>query len=151
MLVDLDFYRPSVAAYLGVAEPPSVVDYFEGKKTLREVTVRPDLPDLLLIANERVSRRGAEFLTSPRTDEMISRGLNEFGARIMVFDISPVLGCDDTIAFLPKVDCALMVAASGGTRESELKDALRLIGPKKLIGTVLNKAPAGSAPTSYYY
>lgn len=151
MLVDLDFYRPSVAKYLGLKEAPSILDYFEGAKDLADVIVRPDLPDTLLAANERLSRRGAEHLTSARADALIQRGLGEFGARIMIFDLSPVLGCDDAIAFLPKVDCALMIAASGNTRSSDLKDAMRLIGKTNLLGTVLNKAPAGLGPNNYYY
>jgi Mrp family chromosome partitioning ATPase len=151
MLVDLDFYRPSIARYLGLNEPPSVLDYFEGSKTLHEVTLRPDLPDVLLVANERVSRRGAEFLTSPRADELIDRGLNEFNSRVIIFDISPLLGCDDAISFLPKVDCVLMVAASGSTRISEIKDAQRLLGKTNVVGSVLNKAPAALAQRNYYY
>jgi hypothetical protein len=151
LLVDLDFYRPSLAAYLGVREAPSALDFFEGKAALKDVVVRPDLPDVLLAANERVSRRGAEHLTSAKADELISRGLGEFGAKIMIFDISPILGCDDAIAFLPKVDCALMIAASGSTRAGDLKDAIRLVGEKKMLGTVLNKAPAASVAKNYYY
>jgi Mrp family chromosome partitioning ATPase len=154
MLVDLDFYRPSVARYLGIAEPPSVVDFFEGTKSLRDVTVRPDLPDMLLVLNERVSRHGAEHLTSAKADELIEKAAGEFAARVVIFDMSPLLGCDDTIAFLPKVDCALMVAASGGTRVQELKEAQRLVGKTRLIGTVLNKAPRampGQSGDYYYY
>lgn len=151
LLVDLDFYRPSVAAYLGIREAPSILDFFEGKAGLKDVILRPDLPDVLLAANERVSRRGAEHLTSAKADELIARGVSEFGAKVMIFDISPVLGCDDAIAFLPKVDCALMIAASGSTRASDLKDAIRLVGEEKIIGTVLNKAPSESAAKNYYY
>lgn len=149
-LVDLDFYRPSVARYLGLREIPSVIDFFEGKKDLREVVVRPDLPDMLLIGNERVSRRGAEHLTSARADEMIERTLGEFGARVMIFDISPLLGCDDAIAFLPKVDAVLLIAASGETRASEVKEARRLLGKTPIVGTVLNKARSGTQ-SNYYY
>lgn len=151
MLVDLDFYRPSIARYLGLKEPPSVLDYFEGRKSLREVTIRPDLPDLLLAANERVSRRGAEYLTSERMDELIERGLNEFNARVIIFDISPLLGCDDAIAFLPKADCVLMVAASGNTRIAEMKEARRLLSKTRVIGSILNKAPAAFSQRGYYY
>lgn len=149
-LADFDFYRPSIARYLGLKEPPSIVDYFEGKKRLEDVIVRPDLPDILLLANERVSRRGAEHLTSARVDEMMDRCLNEFGARIMVFDISPLLGCDDAIAFLPKVDCVLLIAASGETRVHDIKEARRLLGKTPIIGTVLNKARMAAAPYYYY-
>ena len=150
-LVDLDFYRPSIARYLGLKEFPSSLDYFEGKKRLDEVTVRPDLTDILLIANERVTRRGAEYLTSEKADHLIETATQDYGSRAVVFDMSPLLGCDDSIAFLPKVDCALLVVSSGETRVRELKDAQRILNGVNIIGTVLNKAPNLLAPSRYYY
>ncbi len=149
-LVDLDFYRPSIARYLGLKEFPSVLDFFEGKRTLEEVTVRPDLPDVLVIANERVTRRGAEYLTSERVDHLIEKTTVDFGSRVVIFDMSPLLGCDDSIAFIPKVDCVLLIAASGETRVQELKEARRILSGVNIIGTVLNKAPAAFAPNQYY-
>ncbi|MEZ5893843.1 MAG: CpsD/CapB family tyrosine-protein kinase [Parvularculaceae bacterium] len=149
-LIDLDFYRPSVARYLGVKDAPSVLDFFEGKRELKDVAVRPGLSDVVLIANERVTRRGAEHLTSPRADQLIKGTINDFGSRVVIFDMSPILGCDDTIAFLPKVDCALLVAASGDTRTDDLKEARRILGSTNIIGTVLNKAPAAFMPNQYY-
>lgn len=150
-LVDLDFYRPRVANYLGVADAPSILDYFEGASSLADVTVKPDLPDVLLIANERVSRKGAEHLTSAKADELIARAVNDYGSRIVVFDMSPMLGCDDTIAFLPKVDCVLLVVASGQSREPEIKEAMRLLKGVNVVGTVLNKAPPEAMIGQQYY
>ena len=150
MLVDLDFYRPSVARYLGVKEFPSVLDYFEGQRTLDEVTLRPDVSDMLLIANERVTRRGAEHLTSDRADLLIKTATEDYGSKIVIFDMSPALGCDDSIAFLPKVDCALVIAASGQTRTHELKETRRILGKTNILGTVLNKSPASMMPNQYY-
>ncbi len=150
MLVDLDFYRPSVARYLGLKEFPSVLDYFEGKRSLDEVTMRPDVSDMLLIANERVTRRGAEHLTSDKADQLIKTATEDYGSQIVIFDMSPALGCDDSIAFLPKVDCALLIAASGQTRVHELKEARRILGDTKILGTVLNKSPASMMPNQYY-
>lgn len=149
-LVDLDFYRPRIAKYLGISDPPSVVDYFEGKKSLEAVTVRPDLTDMLLIANERVSRRGGELLASNKSDELVQTAIQDFGSRVVIFDMSPLLGCDDTIAFLPKVDCALVVASSGETRSRDLKEAIRVLGDTPIIGSVLNKAPTTLSPNPYY-
>ncbi len=149
-LVDLDFYRPSVARYLGLKEFPSVLDYFEGKCDVRDVAVRPGLSDVVLIANERVTRRGAEHLTSARTDKLIDTAVNDFGSRVVIFDMSPLLGCDDTIAFLPKVDCALLVASSGDTRVDDLKEARRILAKTNILGTVLNKAPSAFMPNQYY-
>ena len=149
-LVDLDFYRPSVARYLGLKEPPSVLDYFEGQKSLEDVTLQPDLPGTLVIANERVSRRGAEHLTSPQIDQLIDTSVNRYGSRVVIFDMSPILGCDDTLAFLPKVDCVLLVAASGQTRVPELKEAQRILESANVVGTVLNKAPSSLVANPYY-
>ncbi|HBK93254.1 MAG TPA: protein tyrosine kinase [Parvularcula sp.] len=150
-LVDLDFYRPRVAEYLGVRNAPSILDYFEGAASLSDVTVKPDLPDVLLIANERVSRRGAEHLTSAKADELIARTINDFGSRIVIFDMSPMLGCDDTIAFLPKVDCVLLVVASGQSREPEIRESIRLLNGVNVVGTVLNKAPPEAMIGAQYY
>lgn len=150
-LVDLDFYRPRVAKYLGISAPPSILDYFEGKKTLADVTVKPDLPDLLLIANERVTRRGAQHLTSTRMDDLIETATRTYDSKVVIFDMSPVLGCDDTIAFLPKVDCALVVASSGETRIRDLRETQRILGPDKILGSVLNKAPNMLPSETFYY
>lgn len=149
-LVDLDFYRPSVARYLGIQDYPSLLDYFEGRKSIEEVTLRTNFPSVLLLANERVSRRGTEFLTSENATTMIRKTAGEFGSRIVVFDLPPLLGCDDTIAFIPKVDCVLLIAASGQTRVPELKEAKRLLNGVNIVGTVLNKAPATLMQSQYY-
>ncbi|HNS88326.1 MAG TPA: hypothetical protein PKH09_15595, partial [Parvularculaceae bacterium] len=93
----------------------------------------------------------AEFLTSPRADELIARTVNEYASRVVIFDMSPLLGCDDTIAFLPKVDCVLLVAASGTTRVPELKEAQRLLAKTNVVGTLLNKAPRSSLVGGQYY
>ncbi len=150
-LVDLDFYRPRIAQYLGIKEPPSVVDFFEGSQSLHDVTLKPDLPDVLVIANERVSRRGSEFLSSGKADELIQKTVNDYGSRVVIFDMSPFLGCDDTIAFLPKIDCALLVVASGQTRVPEFRETLRLLEHTNVVGTVLNKAPPSSLVGAQYY
>ncbi|MHA7870865.1 MAG: CpsD/CapB family tyrosine-protein kinase [Hyphococcus sp.] len=150
LLIDLDFYRPSVARYLGIKDFPSVLDYFEGKRTLEDVTLRPDLSDMLLIANERVTRRGAEHLSSERADNLIDTAVNDYGSKVVIFDMSPLLGCDDSIAFLPKVDCVLLIAASGDTRVHDLKEARRILGQTNILGTVLNKSPASMMPNQYY-
>ena len=151
LLVDVDFYRPSVARYLGIEEPPSVLDYFENNADFHSVIGRPDtVPNLMVAPNERVTRRGSEYLGSDRSNELVKTALGESGASLVIFDISPILGCDDTLAFLPYIDCVLVVASSGQTRVGELKEAKRLLGKTNIIGTVLNKTPTMFMPNMYY-
>ena len=81
---------------------------------------------------------------------MIDQTVNQYQSRIVVFDMSPLLGCDDTLAFLPKVDCVLLVSASGQTKISDLKEAQRILKGSEMLGTLLNKAPAAFMPNKYY-
>lgn len=150
-LIDFDFYRPSVARYLGVETPGSILDYFEDDLTIEECTRRTDFQDLLLLANERVSRRGAEFFASPKTENLFHKAENDYGSRVVVIDTSPILGCDDTLALLPHVDCVLLVAASGQTKSQDLIESKRLLKNSNVVGTILNMAPASSVNSGYYY
>ena len=127
-----------------------MLDFFEGKRELHDVARRPDLTDVVVVANERVTRRGAEHLSTGPAATVIYTAVKSFASRVVIFDMSPLLGCDDTIAFLPKVDCVLLVAASGDTRTDELKEARRILGGANILGTVLNKAPAAFMPNQYY-
>ena len=150
-LADFDLYRPSVSRYLGLENPGSVLDFFEGEAPLDATVRRTDLPNLLLMPNERVSRRGSEFFASSAVTALFDRAIQAYQSRILVMDTSPILGCDDTIALLPQVDCVLLVAASGQTRADELVEAKRLLKNANIVGTVLNKAPAVSTGSNYYY
>ena len=149
-LVDLDFYRPSVSRYFGFEDAPSILDYFEEKSSLDAVTIKTDIENLNVIPNERVTRRGAEHLTSDKFDALVNTAVHQYGSQVVIFDMSPLLGCDDTIAVLPKVDCVLLVAASGGTRASDLKETVRLVPSEKVVGTILNKAPSSMMANPYY-
>ncbi|MBY0422418.1 MAG: hypothetical protein K2Q06_08950, partial [Parvularculaceae bacterium] len=65
--------------------------------------------------------------------------------------MSPLLGCDDAIAFLPRVDCVLFVVASGETKVADVKEARRLLGKTRSLGTVLNKSRTFGADEYYRY
>ncbi len=150
-LLDFDFYRPSVARYLGVDSPGSILDYFEEDKPVASIARRTDIPGLVLMANERVSRRGAEFISSEKTNQLFNICADGIGSRITVIDTSPILGCDDTIALLPSVDCVLLVAASGQTKSADLIESKRLLRNTNVAGTILNMAPTSSVGSGYYY
>ena len=64
-------------------------------------------------------------------------------------DLPPILSTDDVMAFLPLVDCVLMVVANGMSTKSEIEESARLLSTSHLLGTVLNKSE--SATKGYYY
>ena len=71
------------------------------------------------------------------------------GRQIIIFDLPPMLASDDFLAFLPQVDCALLVASAGESTVQDIAECERLIDPEKFLGCVLNKVSA--AETAYHY
>jgi Mrp family chromosome partitioning ATPase len=76
---------------------------------------------------------------------------SRYPERIVLYDLPPVLVADDAIAFLRHVDACLLVIEDGATAKGDLIQALELLPPAKLLGTVLNKAKDGATAHYYYY
>jgi Mrp family chromosome partitioning ATPase len=74
---------------------------------------------------------------------------------ICIIDMPPVLVVDDILLIAQHLDGVLMVVEEGKTRRSELREALRMLHPIPLVGTVLNKSVFGGVrrdfDPSYYY
>jgi Mrp family chromosome partitioning ATPase len=59
---------------------------------------------------------------------------------MMIFDLPPMMACDDMMAFAPHVDCVLLLAAAEGTKMDDLDRCEReLAGATNVLGIVLNK------------
>ncbi len=69
-------------------------------------------------------------------------------ARIVVYDMPPLLAADDMLAFEPIVDSILLVVAEGTTRRTDTMKAFELLESSNVIGTVLNRSDERTA--AYY-
>lgn len=149
LLVDFDLRRPKVGTYLGISMEKSINDLIEDKAELQDVLVNPEIPRLVLLPAKNPVKKSAEALSSRKIADLIKSLRERYESRIVIFDLPPVLVADDAIVLLPHIDCVLMVVANGMSTRREIDDSIRLIPPKKLIGTILNKAEI--EPVSYYY
>ena len=61
-------------------------------------------------------------------------------ARIIIFDLPPLLQFDDVLAFSPYVDAALLVVEEGATTDTQLRRSHELLQEVNLCGVVLNKS-----------
>lgn len=69
---------------------------------------------------------------------------------VVIFDLPPMLANDDVAAFLPNVDCAILVVAAEQTTRAEVDLCERELSQKtNLLGVVLNKCRY--APEKYGY
>ena len=99
------------------------------------------------------ARRGAcaavsELLGAEPARVLVEELKTRYADRMVLFDLPPLLGADDTLAFLPRVDAVLLVVAEGFTRAEHLTRALELLKDKPIVGTVLNRSRGGA--DAYY-
>ena len=141
LLVDFDLRHPSVARRLGIPADPGVEECLTGGRPIGEVFVRLAGYDRLMIlpAGSPVIH-SSELIASEPTRRLVQELKTRYTDRIVIFDLPPLLGADDALAFLPEVDAALLVASEGHTREEHLMRGLELLKNKPIVGTVLNRS-----------
>jgi Mrp family chromosome partitioning ATPase len=139
LLVDFDLRKPSVARRFGFEPEYGVDDCLHGRIGIAGALVAPSGYDkLVLLPARQPQQRSSELLTSERAVKLVKEIKDRYSNRIVLFDLPPVLGADDALAFTPLVDCALMVVGASHTRRDDLARSLEIMHKIPIIGTVLN-------------
>lgn len=152
-LVDLDLRRGSVATTFGLQPTAGTTEYLLGQA--------PDLASLSwgiagqkLIVYPAVGRmiRSSEILARKEFSDLVTAFDDARDAAAMgIFDLPPAFANDDAIVAVEQLDGYLLVVQDGVTTAKQVKDAIRLLGKDKLIGTVLNHFIRGLAIDDYGY
>ncbi|MEM1144612.1 MAG: exopolysaccharide biosynthesis protein, partial [Pseudomonadota bacterium] len=66
--------------------------------------------------------------------------IDRYPDRLIIFDLPPLLCNDDAMAFVPGVDCCLLVVEDSVTTPEQLERSRTLLRHTNLLGTVLNKS-----------
>jgi Mrp family chromosome partitioning ATPase len=140
VLLDLDLRIPSLSRVLGVRGTAGMVDFLTGQCSLDALLQRV-APNLVVGAGSQPFPDSAELLQEPSTGAALDGLRKLLAPDVILYDLPPALACDDVIAFLPQVDCVLLVAAGGITSAKEIRECERLLsGQAPLLGCILNKA-----------
>ncbi|MCU7886446.1 MAG: CpsD/CapB family tyrosine-protein kinase [Candidatus Thiodiazotropha sp. (ex Lucinoma annulata)] len=150
LLVDMDLRRPSIQSYFFMGEQPGISEYLTEGVELSEILFNPGLERLVILPGNKPFSNSSEMLSSPKMVQLVEELKNRYPNRIVIFDMPPLLSCDDMIAFSPYIDAIMLVVEEGGTRKDELKRAYELIENTNVIGTVLNKSKDKSSSYGYY-
>jgi capsular exopolysaccharide synthesis family protein len=149
LLADLDLHHPSVHRCFELAPVLGLNDHLADGAAIEDVLINPGVQRLVLAPTTRATESSSELLGSERAHALVQELAQRYPARIVVYDLPPVLAADDALAFLPNVDAVLLVMRDGKTLQRDLSRTLELIGTKPLLGTVLNRADTKDLP--YYY
>lgn len=150
VLMDMDLRLSSVGKTLGIKNVDSARWFLSGDILPDEFFHRVG-PNLALGLNERRIRDSAELILDQSTGDALARMRRMLQPDVEIYDLPPLLACDDVMGFLPQVDCILLVIGGGMTRTEEIVECERVLKDQtQLLGVLLNKAEDPD-PTQYGY
>ncbi len=150
LLVDLDLRHPNVHKCLGLKPEFGVGDVLSGSAALDETLLFTGVSDFYVLPGKVNYENSSELLTSNNMSHLLDQINSLHKDMVVVFDMPPVLGCDDVPAVSPIMKACLMVIEEGRTTRVELDEAVGKIRDVEIIGYVLNKSSDLSAAKYYY-
>jgi Mrp family chromosome partitioning ATPase len=139
LLVDFDLRRPSVHQRFGIRPEIGVEQCLRGEAKVADALINPQgYRKLLLLPAREPVANSSDLLSSEAARQFIVDVKEPSRNRIILFDLPPVLGADDALAFVPQVDAALVVVGEGHTRREDLLRCFEILRDVPIIGTVLN-------------
>jgi protein-tyrosine kinase len=150
VLVDLDLKKSAMAHVLGAQAKSSIGLYLQGQGEAEECFIEVT-QNLSVGINSTDVTLSAEALQSQKSNDLLLKVKECLRPDIVIFDLPPMLSSDDAIAFLPRVDCSILVVASGTTIPNEIAECERQVETTgNFLGVVLNKCPGSLAEYGGY-
>jgi len=141
LLVDANLRHPSIHETFGLDDCPGLADYLLDDQPVEDLLVHPGIGRFVLLPGGRAISNSTEILTSPKMVALVEEFKHRYPARIIIFDLPPLLHTADVLAFSPYTDALLLVVEEGKTTADEVQRALSLVkNSRPVLGTVLNKA-----------
>jgi Mrp family chromosome partitioning ATPase len=151
LVAEFDLVKPAMAAMLGITPPSSIGDLLRGDAAVEDVFLRWGDRLAIGLAKGR-SRHSAEALLSSGCADALLRTHRVLDPDVVFYDLPPVFAVDDAVAFAPKADCALVVAAEGESGLDEIDACMtQLASVTEVLGVILNKSVFPSRSAYGYY
>jgi Mrp family chromosome partitioning ATPase len=150
VLVDLDLRRPVMARHLGLTQPQSIASVLQGTRPVAENFVRYG-ENLAIGTNAQAIRNSAELLLNASTGKGVAAIKAAFAPHVLIYDLPPLLLSDDAVAFLPHLDCVLLIAGAEKSRLDEVDTCERdLAEHTNVLGVTLNMCRYTDEEYGYY-
>jgi capsular exopolysaccharide synthesis family protein len=145
VLIEGDLRRPRVADYMGMEGAVGLTDVLIGRAALDEVLQPWGSSALSILTSGALPPNPSELLGSIQMGELID--VLRSRADIVLIDAPPLLPVTDAAVLARTSDGSILVVRHGRTTREQVTRALDTVNAVsgRLLGTVLNMAPAGGA------
>lgn len=151
VLVDADLRRPRLAEYLDLEGAIGLTNVLAGQVKVETALQHWGDSGVFVLASGSIPPNPSEMLGSHNMAELLAALTAAFD--VVIIDTPPLLPVTDAAVLASAVDGTLLVSRHGHTTVSQARqaaDALRAVGAR-ILGTVLNMAPARRHQTYSYY
>jgi len=144
LLVDADLRQPGVHEAFGMESCPGLTEYLFDEIPLGQLLVHPGIGRFVFLPGGRTITNSAEALASPKMGALVEELKHRYPARLLVFDLPPLLSRADVHGFVPHIDALLLVVEEGRTGSSDVARAMTALkGSVPVLGGVLNMSGRG--------
>jgi exopolysaccharide/PEP-CTERM locus tyrosine autokinase len=142
LLVDADVAKPSIPRVFGFEAETGLVDVVaDDTIDVADVLIRTNVENLTVLPAGRSRPGMSELLASARMATFVNDLSRRYSNRIIIFDSPPVLARSEPIVLAKHVGQVVLVVEAERTSRTAIDSALALLGPDRVGGVVLNKAP----------
>lgn len=140
VLLDLELRAPGLARLLGIAAPGPIAPMLQGDAAPGDHLLRIGTNLALGLSDSAVAEAPA-LLHGAAMAHALDAIAHGYEPDAMLFDMPPMLACDDVLALLPRTDCVLIVADATRTTAADLRACEAMLeGRAPILGVVLNRA-----------
>lgn len=149
LIVDADLRRPTVAGVFGIDGSVGLTQVLSGQIALEDALQNAPGTPLMVLPAGRIPPNPSEILGSERMKHLIAQLKDEY---MTFIDAPPLLPVTDASLLSTVVDGTILVAEVGGTRKEQVELAASMLRRvnARLLGSVLNLAPARGVGSTYY-
>jgi capsular exopolysaccharide synthesis family protein len=151
VLIDADLRQPRLADYLGLEGAIGLTNVLAGQVELSRAIQQWGSRGLWVLPSGSVPPNPSELLGSRNMAELLTMLRANFDA--VIVDTPPLLPVTDAAVVAGHADGAVLLTRCGKTSAAQVRaahHALR-VADARLVGCVLNMAPAGRADSYSYY
>jgi protein-tyrosine kinase len=151
MVLEMDMRKPSLSRAMQIPGEHQFSRVLEGRAPFEDHAVRVN-DNLIFATNVNAVAGSAELLQSPGTAAVLDDMTARYAPDMILFDMPPMLTGDDTMAFLSRVDCVLLLAAAEETSIKQIDKCERDIASQtNVMGVILNKCRYMDRDNAYDY